>query len=182
MLRPFHRAPSSSIFLGGPSIRTNVRKPLALTTKCLCKLQQQQTRHSTTTTTTPTYDSTTTPPPSNPSNPPNHPISNPTLVDIEKRWVPMPPEEQAELWMALRDRMKNDWHDLSFQERKAGKCTLYQTSGSLLSETWDSPLIDSGAMCQEDVVYFHLIYHNAAADSYMIHSLLHCVRTTWPTR
>lgn len=37
----------------------------------------------------------------------------------------MPPEEQAELWMALRDRMKNDWHDLSFQERKAGKCALW---------------------------------------------------------
>jgi cytochrome c oxidase subunit 4 len=31
----------------------------------------------------------------------------------------MPPQEQAELWMALRDRMKNDWHDLTLQERKA---------------------------------------------------------------
>lgn len=31
----------------------------------------------------------------------------------------MPPQEQAELWMALRDRMKNDWHELTLQERKA---------------------------------------------------------------
>jgi cytochrome c oxidase subunit 4 len=36
----------------------------------------------------------------------------------------MPPQEQAELWMALRDRMKNDWHDLTLQERKAGKCAF----------------------------------------------------------
>ena len=35
----------------------------------------------------------------------------------------MPPQEQADLWMALRDRMKNDWHELTLQERKAGTCT-----------------------------------------------------------
>lgn len=32
----------------------------------------------------------------------------------------MPPQEQAELWMALRDRMKADWHELTLQEKKAG--------------------------------------------------------------
>ena len=32
----------------------------------------------------------------------------------------MPPQEQADLWMALRDRMKTDWHELTLQERKAG--------------------------------------------------------------
>jgi len=48
-----------------------------------------------------------------------HAISNPTLAGIEKRWETMPPEEQANLWMALRDRMKNDWHELTLQERKA---------------------------------------------------------------
>ncbi|KAF2454467.1 cytochrome c oxidase subunit IV-domain-containing protein [Lineolata rhizophorae] len=46
-------------------------------------------------------------------------ISNPTLANIEKRWEDMPPQEQAELWMALRDRMKNDWHDMTLQEKKA---------------------------------------------------------------
>ncbi|KAL9123845.1 MAG: hypothetical protein Q9217_006768, partial [Psora testacea] len=48
-----------------------------------------------------------------------HAISNPTLANIEKRWEGMPPQEQADLWMALRDRMKNDWHELTLQERKA---------------------------------------------------------------
>lgn len=33
----------------------------------------------------------------------------------------MPPQEQAELWMALRDRMKVDWKDLTTQEKKAGE-------------------------------------------------------------
>jgi len=49
-----------------------------------------------------------------------HAISNPTLANIEKRWEAMPPQEQAQLWMDLRDRMKADWHELTLQERKAG--------------------------------------------------------------
>ncbi|KAF2225183.1 cytochrome c oxidase polypeptide V [Elsinoe ampelina] len=48
-----------------------------------------------------------------------HAISNPTLANIEKRWEAMPPQEQADLWMALRDRMKVDWHELTVQEKKA---------------------------------------------------------------
>lgn len=48
-----------------------------------------------------------------------HAISNPTLASIEKRWESMPPQEQAELWMQLRDRMKTDWHNLTLQEKKA---------------------------------------------------------------
>lgn len=35
----------------------------------------------------------------------------------------MPPQEQAELWMALRDRMKADWTELTLQEKKAGMST-----------------------------------------------------------
>ncbi|KAL9004364.1 MAG: hypothetical protein Q9188_002809 [Gyalolechia gomerana] len=31
----------------------------------------------------------------------------------------MPPQEQADLWMALRDRMKTDWHEMTLQEKKA---------------------------------------------------------------
>ena len=49
-----------------------------------------------------------------------HAISNPTLANIEKRWEDMPPQEQADLWMTLRDRMKTDWKELSLQEKKAG--------------------------------------------------------------
>jgi hypothetical protein len=48
-----------------------------------------------------------------------HAISNPTLANIEKRWEGMPPQEQADLWMALRDRMKNNWAELTLQEKKA---------------------------------------------------------------
>lgn len=33
----------------------------------------------------------------------------------------MPLQEQAELWMALRDRMKENWSNLTVQEKKAGK-------------------------------------------------------------
>ncbi|KAH6708025.1 cytochrome c oxidase polypeptide V [Verticillium dahliae] len=49
-----------------------------------------------------------------------HAISNPTLANIEKRWETMPLQEQAELWMALRDRMKGPWQELTLQEKKAG--------------------------------------------------------------
>jgi len=48
-----------------------------------------------------------------------HAISNPTLANIEKRWEAMAPQEQADLWMALRDRMKEDWVGLTVQEKKA---------------------------------------------------------------
>lgn len=50
-----------------------------------------------------------------------HAISNPTLANIEKRWEGMPLQEQADLWMALRDRMKGSWKELTVQEKKAGE-------------------------------------------------------------
>ena len=53
-----------------------------------------------------------------------HAISNPTLANIEKRWEAMPPQEQADLWMALRDRMKTNWAELTVQEKKAGLSPL----------------------------------------------------------
>lgn len=61
----------------------------------------------------------------------------------------MQPEQQAELWMALRDRMKNDWHDLSFHERKAGKCTLRSAS------VMEPPLL-SWALIAIDWSYRHI--------------------------
>ncbi|KAL4928746.1 cytochrome c oxidase subunit IV family protein [Aspergillus undulatus] len=48
-----------------------------------------------------------------------HAIANPTLAGIEKRWETLPPQEQADLWMQLRDRMKVDWHQMTIQEKKA---------------------------------------------------------------
>ena len=53
-----------------------------------------------------------------------HAISNPTLANIEKRWEAMPPQEQADLWMALRDRMKVDWNEMTLAEKKAGMCLV----------------------------------------------------------
>lgn len=41
----------------------------------------------------------------------------------------MPLQEQAELWMALRDRMKENWSDLTLQEKKAGESS-YRSSGA----------------------------------------------------
>jgi Cytochrome c oxidase subunit IV len=54
-----------------------------------------------------------------------HAISSPTLANIEKRWEGMPPQEQADLWMALRDRMKANWGELTVQEKKAGLCFVF---------------------------------------------------------
>jgi cytochrome c oxidase subunit 4 len=53
------------------------------------------------------------------SSTPNRPLSNPTLANIEKRWEGMPLQEQADLWMALRDRMQGNWTELTVQEKKA---------------------------------------------------------------
>ena len=40
----------------------------------------------------------------------------------------MPPQEQAELWMALRDRMTVDWKELTTQEKKACEYSLLYNS------------------------------------------------------
>lgn len=57
-------------------------------------------------------------------------IATQYLADIEKRWEEMEPPQQAELWMQLRDRMKESWHDLSVHEKKA--CTSTVPSLSLI--------------------------------------------------
>ncbi|KAH8781829.1 mitochondrial cytochrome c oxidase-like protein subunit V [Hyaloscypha finlandica] len=58
-----------------------------------------------------------------------HAISSPTLVNIEKRWEGMPPQEQADLWMALRDRMKVNWGELTVQEKKAAYYIAFGAHG-----------------------------------------------------
>ncbi|KAE8447298.1 Cytochrome c oxidase polypeptide 5, mitochondrial [Mollisiaceae sp. DMI_Dod_QoI] len=58
-----------------------------------------------------------------------HAISNPTLANIEKRWEGMPPQEQADLWMALRDRMKVNWAELTLQEKKAAYYIAFGAHG-----------------------------------------------------
>lgn len=73
-----------------------------------------------------------------------HAISNPTLANIEKRWEGMPLQEQAELWMALRDRMKENWSDLTIQEKKAGE-SYHRSSGRT-----PQPLRMHGPAAEED--------------------------------
>ncbi|KAI1652241.1 cytochrome c oxidase subunit IV [Daldinia loculata] len=58
-----------------------------------------------------------------------HAISNPTLANIEKRWEGLPQTEQAELWMALRDRMKENWAELTLQEKKAAYWIAFGAHG-----------------------------------------------------
>ena len=64
-------------------------------------------------------------------------LSNPTLNNIEKRWESMPLQEQAELWMALRDRMQGSWKDLTTQEKRAGGLPPLVPSLRFLFETAD---------------------------------------------
>lgn len=84
----------------------------------------------------------------------SHAVSNVTLTDIEKRWESMPPSEQADLWMSLRDRMKGSWGELTVQEKKA--CRLPFTSPS----NWPS----------------------IATSLTPLQSLLDRFRTSWPSR
>ncbi|KFY78891.1 hypothetical protein V499_02044 [Pseudogymnoascus sp. VKM F-103] len=58
-----------------------------------------------------------------------HAISNPTLANIERRWEQMPPQEQADVWMALRDRMKTNWAELTLQEKKAAYWIAFGAHG-----------------------------------------------------
>ena len=83
-----------------------------------------------------------------------HAISNPTLAGIEKRWEAMPPQEQAELWMQLRDRMKVDWHEMTLQEKKAGtdspKSVAGTPCGSELLDQARLPTISSSISYSSD--------------------------------
>lgn len=101
MLRSLPRAANSSLYLR-PCLRTTKGPSKPPASICTSTTHQQQSRSASS----------------------SHAISNPTLAGIEKRWEVMPPQEQADLWMALRDRMKIDWHDLTMQEKKAGEFWL----------------------------------------------------------
>ena len=74
-----------------------------------------------------------------------HANSNPTLANIEKRWEGMPMQEQAELWMALRDRMKGSWTELTIQEKKAGKLPTPRHPGTTAHRTPDQSESHRGA-------------------------------------
>ena len=122
MLRSLPRAGNSSLYLR-PCLRTTASLSRSPKAACTVVIQQHQTRPAST----------------------GHAISNPTLAGIEKRWEEMPPQEQADLWMALRDRMKIDWHDLTLQEKKAGGCSCSILEWSMAGQTRHS--FDSCRAC-----------------------------------
>lgn len=70
----------------------------------------------------------------------SHAVSNVTLADIEKRWEGMPPSEQADLWMSLRDRMKGSWSELTVQEKKACRLLINVIKAKISSLTCPSLL------------------------------------------
>ncbi|KAL9022128.1 MAG: hypothetical protein Q9185_000746 [Variospora sp. 1 TL-2023] len=96
MLRLLSRAAPGSASLRLHSNRLQIQSTQLPAATCLLQGRQEQRRHAGI-----------------------HAISNPTLAGIEKRWEAMPPQEQADLWMALRDRMKTNWHEMTLQEKKA---------------------------------------------------------------
>ena len=89
-----------------------------------------------------------------------HAISNPTLANIEKRWETMMPQEQADLWMQLRDRMRTDWKELTLQEKKAGKHLLSIDQFHAQLNIWAK-------------------LENASDKRLVDHSILDCLWTSW---
>lgn len=106
-----------------------------------------------------------------------HAISNPTLANIEKRWEGMPLQEQADLWMALRDRMQVNWKDLTVQEKKAGayNCLLHHENTSRVAEPlWSSSPSTTTTSQTTKAPSISLVIHQFTPQFYRIHtSALH---------
>ena len=52
---------------------------------------------------------------------PGTPISTPTLIDIDKRWLDLTAQQQLDIFKALHEREKEPWYTMTTEERKA--CT-----------------------------------------------------------
>lgn len=70
----------------------------------------------------------------------------------------MPPPEQAELWVELRERMKVDWHELTLQEKKAAYWISFgphgPRAGSPPGETRQVITIVVAALAASTVIFF----------------------------
>ncbi|KAL4807848.1 cytochrome c oxidase subunit IV-domain-containing protein [Aspergillus unguis] len=90
-----------------------------------------------------------------------HAIANPTLAGIEKRWEALPPQEQADLWMQLRDRMKVDWHQMTLQEKKAAYWIAFGPHGPRSQPPKGEGLRIFGKVvqyCAVSVAVFYLVH------------------------
>jgi hypothetical protein len=52
---------------------------------------------------------------------PGTPISTPTLIDIDKRWLDLTAQQQLDIFKALHEREKEPWYTMTTEERKACK-------------------------------------------------------------
>lgn len=50
---------------------------------------------------------------------PGTPISTPTLIDIDKRWLDLTAQQQLDIFKALHEREKEPWYSMTTEERKA---------------------------------------------------------------
>jgi hypothetical protein len=55
---------------------------------------------------------------------PGTPISTPTLIDIDKRWLDLTAQQQLDIFKALHEREKEPWYTMTTEERKACKFPL----------------------------------------------------------
>jgi Cytochrome c oxidase subunit IV len=62
---------------------------------------------------------------------PGTPISTPTLIDIDRRWLDLTAQQQLDIFKALHEREKEPWYTMTTEERKA--CT--SSAPSLLNPT-----------------------------------------------
>jgi len=53
---------------------------------------------------------------------PGTPISTPTLIDIDKRWLDLTAQQQLDIFKGLHEREKEPWYTMTTEERKA--CTI----------------------------------------------------------
>ncbi|KAL3476079.1 cytochrome c oxidase subunit IV-domain-containing protein [Aspergillus californicus] len=95
-----------------------------------------------------------------------HAIANPTLAGIEKRWEGMPPQEQADLWMQLRDRMKVDWHQMTIQEKKAAYYIAFGPHGPRATAPKGEGMrifLKVTQFCAVSVAIFYAVHYFAGA-------------------
>ena len=50
---------------------------------------------------------------------PGTPLSTPTLIDIDKRWLDLTAQQQLDIFKALHEREKEPWYTMTTEERKA---------------------------------------------------------------
>ncbi|KAG4304692.1 hypothetical protein PORY_001745 [Pneumocystis oryctolagi] len=59
-----------------------------------------------------------------------HKISKPTLLDLEKRWDYMSPDEKMDIQRQLNERQRGPWSDLTMEEKKAAYFIAFGPYGS----------------------------------------------------